>query len=279
MSKKTGEPVMEAEQNDDRHFVTALARGLNIMRCFDRPRIELSVSEISRRVGLSQPTVWRLCHTLLTCGYLVRSPSGAGLRIGAPAITLGYAAAQGLDVPAVALPYMQRIIGETRGNVTLSLRQGSDMVAVEQINGDFVVRNQMVGWRAPLDTVSSGLAVLAALPDFARQDAMSAIAYPDEDRRQRHHERIACARAEFERDGVVRLTHILEGQYSAVAVPLFEEGTAPAAQWALTCGGLTSRWTDAEMRSATTSLIETRALLVPAFAAMAGCGNDVPPVF
>lgn len=252
----------------DRHFVTALARGLNILRCFDRPKVELSVSEIARRVGLSQPTVWRLCYTLIECGFLVRAPSGAGLRIGAPAITLGYAAARGLDAPAVALPYMQRILDEAGGSATLSLRQGSEMVAVEQINGDFVMRNQEVGWRAPLDTVSSGLAVLAALPAAERAQALASISYPDKDRERRHMDRVTEASADFERDGAVCLGHILEGQYTAVAVPLFESGTAPAAQWALSCGRLSAHWTESALRRASTVLVETRSLLVPAFAAL-----------
>jgi DNA-binding IclR family transcriptional regulator len=257
-------------QADDRQFVTALARGLDILRCFDRPKLELTVSEIARRVGLTQPTAWRLCYTLIECGFLVRSPSGAALRIGAPAITLGYAATQGLDAPAVALPYMQRILDQSGGSVTLSLRQGGEIMAIEQVNGDFVVRNQRVGWRAPLDTVSSGLAVLAALPEAERDAAIGLLVFANADRRQRHLDRIQTATEAFRRHGVVRLDGILDGQYTAVAVPLFETDTAPAAQWALTCGGLTGRWTDAGLAQAAALLAQARGLLVPAFAALAG---------
>lgn len=254
---------------DDRTFVTALARGLAVLRCFDRPRIELTTAEIARRTGLSQPTVWRLCYTLIESGYLVRAPAGAGLRIGAPALTLGYAAARGLDAPALALPYMKRILDRTGGSTTLSVRQGAEMVAVEQLNGDFVVRDQPIGWRAPLDTVSAGLAVLAALPATARETAVAAIDNPDAARRERHLTRVDTAVKDLARDGTVRLGQILDGRYTAVAVPLFEKDTEPKQQWALTCGGLTSSWTSKDLDRAAEVLIETRALLVPAFAALA----------
>lgn len=256
--------------NEDRQFVSALARGLSVLRCFDRPKIELTTAEIARRTGLSQPTVWRLCYTLIECGFLVRAPGGAGLRIGAPALTLGYAAARGLDAPALALPYMQRLLDQTGGSTTLSVRQGAEMVAVEQLNGDFVVRDQPVGWRAPIDTVSAGLAVLAALPPPAREAAISAIDYRDAARRERHRTRIDDAVAALARDGAVRLGNILDGRYTAVAVPLFETGSEPSVQWALTCGGLAASWTGQDLDMAAAVLVETRALLAPAFAALGG---------
>lgn len=262
--------MVDPSPAENRHFVTALARGLSVLRCFDRPRIELTTAEIARRTGLSQPTVWRLCYTLIESGFLVRAPAGAGLRIGAPALTLGYAAARGLDAPALAMPYMQRILERTGGSTTLSLRQGSEMVAVEQLNGDFVVRDQPVGWRAPIDTVSAGLAVLAALPPAAREAGIAAIDHPDAARRERHRARIDAAVEALARDGAVRLGQILDGRYTAVAVPLFETGTEPATQWALTCGGLAASWTAEDLDRAAAVLVETRALLAPAFAALAG---------
>src|ERR1700712_4601763 len=118
MSKKEAVLV----QPTDRNFVTALARGLDILGCFDRPRVELTVSEIARLVRLSQPTTWRLCATLVECGYLVRSNSGSALRIGAPALTLGYAAARDLSPPELIRPYLRRLADTTGGYTTLSVR-------------------------------------------------------------------------------------------------------------------------------------------------------------
>ena len=254
----------------DRQFVTALARGLSILRCFNRPNVELTVSEIARNVGLSQPTAWRLCYTLLESGFLVRAPSGGALRIGAPAITLGYAATHGMDEAAVARPYMQRVLDETGGTTTLSLRQGPSMIAMEQINGDFLVRSQPIGWRAPLDTVSSGLAVLATLPHAARSAAVEQLTISDSKRMRICLEHIAEAEASLEQTGIVRLSHMLEGRLMALSVPLFERGSAPGAQWTLTCTGLTSFWSDAAQDQAARLLVEIRQLLTPAFAALPG---------
>src|SRR5262245_41883184 len=54
----------------DRQFVTALARGLEILRAFIPNDGPLGNGEIAQRTGLPKPTVARLTHTLTRLGYL-----------------------------------------------------------------------------------------------------------------------------------------------------------------------------------------------------------------
>ena len=54
----------------DRQFVTALARGLDILRAFHAGEGMLGNQEIAHRTGLPKPTVARLTHTLTELGYL-----------------------------------------------------------------------------------------------------------------------------------------------------------------------------------------------------------------
>lgn len=248
----------------DRHFVTALARGLSVLRCFDRPRIELTVTEIARLTGLSQPTTWRLCATLLDCGYLVRGTSGAGLRVGAPAVTLGYAAVRGLGPSEVARPYLQQLTEQTKGNATLSVRSGAEIISVEHVDGEWIVPNQPVGWRAPLTAIPSGLAVIVAMADAARQELLDTLAANDP-AWPRHRRRIEAARAQYERDGYVTLTGMVDGQYSAVATPLFGEGQS-GQQWTLSVGGATSRLSEEHLHHAGRALLKVADLLRPALA-------------
>ena len=50
-SEKTGSPS------------SPLLRGLSILKCFDETNEALSVTELARRTGIPQPTVWRFCQT------------------------------------------------------------------------------------------------------------------------------------------------------------------------------------------------------------------------
>src|SRR5215813_1294806 len=54
----------EGLPSKDRQFVTALARGLDILRAFHAGEGMLGNQEIAHRTGLPKPTVARLTHTL-----------------------------------------------------------------------------------------------------------------------------------------------------------------------------------------------------------------------
>ncbi len=62
--------LAEATSGKDRQFVTALARGLDILRAFHAGEGMLGNQEIAHRTGLPKPTVARLTHTLTELGYL-----------------------------------------------------------------------------------------------------------------------------------------------------------------------------------------------------------------
>jgi hypothetical protein len=55
-------------------FVEALARGLDVLACFDDRHPRMSLTEIADRTGLARPTARRLLLTLAELGF------GPGLR-------------------------------------------------------------------------------------------------------------------------------------------------------------------------------------------------------
>ena len=178
---------------------------------------------------------------------------------------LRYAAVRGMQPTEIALPYMRRLSESVGGSSTLSKRQGIEMISVERVDGSFVRLNRAIGSRAPLSLMSSGLAILAALPESARREAMAEME-KDDPAWDRHRQRIDSACRDYAQYGVVRLTHPVEGQYTAIAVPLFEDGIDPAEQWALSCGEVAERWPESHIEKAAEALRETRAILLPALA-------------
>src|SRR3954451_4297544 len=59
-----------AAVHGDRKFITALARGLEVLRVFTPTEGLLGNGEIAERTGLPKPTVSRLPYTLPKLGYL-----------------------------------------------------------------------------------------------------------------------------------------------------------------------------------------------------------------
>jgi hypothetical protein len=69
--------AMQEEDDKDRLFVTALARGLQVLAAFRPGESALSNLEIAKRTGLPKSTVSRLTYTLTTLGICHRMNTAA----------------------------------------------------------------------------------------------------------------------------------------------------------------------------------------------------------
>ncbi|MBL8492367.1 MAG: IclR family transcriptional regulator, partial [Rhodocyclaceae bacterium] len=138
------------EEEKDRHFVTALARGLQLLRCFKRGERWLGNQDFAQRSGLPKPTVSRLTYTLTRLGYLEYSPSLGKYSLGAGVLSLSYPYMSGLNVREVARPLMQELADHAQGAVSLGARDGLHMIYVEICQGGPMFQMRMdVGSRIP----------------------------------------------------------------------------------------------------------------------------------
>ncbi len=109
----------ESASGKDRQFVTALARGLEILRCFNPGERFLGVSELSRRTGLPKPTVSRLAGTLTKLGYLSFSGHYGQYQLAPGVLSLGYAFLSNVDIRQIARPMMQ-VLAEVVADIDIA---------------------------------------------------------------------------------------------------------------------------------------------------------------
>src|SRR6476660_9102925 len=83
---------VRAAVHGDRKFITALARGLEVLRVFTPTEGLLGNGEIAERTGLPKPTVSRLTYTLTKLGYLSHVERLAKYQLAPAALSLGYTA-------------------------------------------------------------------------------------------------------------------------------------------------------------------------------------------
>lgn len=141
--------------------LTAAQRVLAILETFDHDHILLTLSEISRRSGLSLSTTHRLVGELRAWGALERSDDGR-YAIGMRVLELGSLEPQGLRLRSVALPYLSDLHGAVAADVNLSVRDGDDVVYVESLRsrrGAPVLTR--LGGRWPLHATGTGQVLLA----------------------------------------------------------------------------------------------------------------------
>lgn len=165
-------PDQEAEK--DRHFVTALSRGLDILRCFKANARYLGNQEIAQATGLPKPTVSRLTYTLTKLGYLHYSAERGRYSLGAAMLPIARAYMAGLDVPGIARQYMQNLADELHATVSLGARERLSMVFLEVCHGGGMLAMRMeVGARVPHGHTAMGRAYLCVASLEEREELMA----------------------------------------------------------------------------------------------------------
>lgn len=167
-------PAAKGTGTTDRKFVTALSRGLDVLRCFGPRDRWLANQEIARRTGLAKPTVSRLAYTLTRLGYLRFSEQLNKYTLGSAAISLGFSALGQMDIRRAARPLMQELSEYTKASVHLAVNDRHSMQVVDTYwnAASFVVD---IGARIPIATTSIGRAYVCALPPAERKRILDGI--------------------------------------------------------------------------------------------------------
>ncbi|CAB3787710.1 HTH-type transcriptional regulator TsaQ1/TsaQ2 [Paraburkholderia caffeinitolerans] len=118
-------------KEDDPYFAGTLAKGLLIMKCFvSEPRAHAN-SELAARLGLSRPTVSRLCRTLHALGFLDHDERLDRYFIGPAAVTLAYPYLIKTPMLALVRPAMQALADRVEGAVSVGVTMDLDVVYLE----------------------------------------------------------------------------------------------------------------------------------------------------
>lgn len=231
--------VLEQGIDADRHFVTALARGIQILRCFTQDQDELRVSEIARLTGLPQPTVWRLCHTLTKLNYLQSSRTGERLRLGVGALALGYSAFTRVETYGAFKHSMQAIADKYGVAVSLAAPDGLRMIYLQRCRGTSAFGVELhVGSRIPILNTALGWAYLAALDPAERNDKIARLADEDPASWRRLEAPFTEALRDYERTGYILNLGCFRPEINAVAFSIVSRDGST--RLAINCSGLMS---------------------------------------
>jgi DNA-binding IclR family transcriptional regulator len=224
---------------DDRQFVSALARGLRVLRVFASAHETLSNRALADRTGLSKPTISRLTYTLSRLAYLSHDRETGRYRLGPGALSLGYASLSNLDVRQTARPFMQELAEYAAASVALCARDGLNMIYLEIRRSPVAVGLGLdIGDRVPLAVTSVGRAYLAALPDAAREPILDEIRRSDPGAWPKIRRGIETAIADVNKHGFCTSIGDWLREIHSVGVPL--ETQTPYGTLALNIGGLAS---------------------------------------
>jgi DNA-binding IclR family transcriptional regulator len=160
----------------DRHFVEALARGLEILASFRQKDGLLGNQELARRCGLAKSTVSRLTYTLTKLGYLTHVEEVGKYGLGTATLSLASAMLGRLDIRKLARPRMQELADFSKCLISLSSRDRLSMVYVDVARSSAAVTLSLdTGARIQIATSATGRAYLTAIPEKEREEVMEGV--------------------------------------------------------------------------------------------------------
>jgi len=170
-------------RDEDPYIAGTLAKGLLILQTFvGDPRAHAN-SEFAAKLGLSRPTVSRLCRTLLTMGFLDHDERLDRYFIGPAAVALCYPYVINTPMLALLRPAMQQLADRVEGAVSVGVTSDLDVVYLETCahEGGTLKRPGVGAVRGIVET-AMGRAWLAQLPAGERQEFLARVKHerPDE---------------------------------------------------------------------------------------------------
>jgi IclR family transcriptional regulator, pca regulon regulatory protein len=148
---------------DDSIFVQSIARGMCVLEVFSSARGPMSLSEIAAAAGTNKSAAQRICHTLLTLGYLERA-EGGGLLPGRRLLERSFDYLRLNPLVERATPILVDLRQHTDERVDLSLFDGTTLLYVLRNHSKRETQGRTVtGRRVPTFSTAGGRAILARL--------------------------------------------------------------------------------------------------------------------
>ncbi len=221
---------------DDRQFVTALARGLEVLSSFRARDKALGNLDIAQRCKLPKSTVSRLTYTLTRLGYLTLDEDSGKYRLGTATLSLGSTVLARMDIRQIARPLMQELADVSKAMVSLCIRDRLSLIYVENCRSASALTLSLdVGSRIPIATTATGRAYLAVASERERAAIFEDLAALDKPAWPALKHAINKALEDYRALGVACSFGDWQPDVNAIAIGIDPGGGMPL--MAINCGG------------------------------------------
>lgn len=162
--------------------VRAVERALDILDCFGPSRLELSLTDIAKRIGLAMSTTSRIVATLEKRGFLSRSRETQRYALGPHIAQIGVLGFTNVDLRRAAHPFMFALNETYNEGVSLYVVQDNLRVCIERVESTQPLRRVVnIGDRHPLTRGAAGRVLLAYLSEEKRRELLEKDPFTTED--------------------------------------------------------------------------------------------------
>lgn len=241
--------------SEDANIVAAGLKALEALKIVASSEPPVSLSELARKLHVSQATAYRFAMTLVKSGFVASVAGRGGYRPTMAIVELASDLLDGTPVRGLAVPVLTRVAEQFGESVTLAVPDGDHIVFVDQIavnrNVDFYCRT---GKRLPLHVGAAARCVLAHYPDrlFAEYTDRSLAAFTNSTKTTAGV--LRADRAEIRERGFAVSVEDVEVGISGVGVPLLNR--AGDVLGAATIANITARWDARAIKNRAEAMVE-----------------------
>lgn len=149
--------------SDDKYVVEAVERALDILEAF-RDSEEMTLNQVSQRVGFNKSRTFRLLYTLADRGYVERARDGSHYKLGMKLFE--YATHFRRDLKSIAQPFMRQLHDRFNETINLGIIHSGEILYIDLLESSRPFRMAaMIGSRMPIESTSLGKAIMAFSPE------------------------------------------------------------------------------------------------------------------
>jgi DNA-binding IclR family transcriptional regulator len=155
---------MVNKMRKDIYSVPSLIKAFRMLEVISESGMDMSISELSRKVGLSKGTVFAIASTLQHLGVLVRDPVSKKFSLGYTLLELGRKAFVRKDLREIARKPMENLVEEIQETVFLGVLNGDHVTILDVVEpkGELKITAPS-GTRLPLLAGATGKVFLATM--------------------------------------------------------------------------------------------------------------------
>ena len=153
-------------------MILSVHKAIAILKCFTVQEPKLSVTEISRRLGMGKSTVSRLLATLAEDRLVQEDPETGHYRLGFGLVELAGVMLDSIDLRDVAQLHLTQLAAACKETVNLSVIDAGEIVNVSRVvSRQAIAHLGWIGRRTPIHCTAAGKALLA----YQGADAIAAV--------------------------------------------------------------------------------------------------------
>lgn len=228
---------MQSQKNHESYMVPGLEKGLRVLQMFSRERSVLSLVDISRRLGVSRSSAFRLVYTLEYLGFLQQVENSKKYELGPRVLDLGFGYLSSMDLIELTRVPLEKLGHELNVSTHLVILDGLEVIYLARYAANHhIVSNVHVGTRFPVYATALGQVLLSdktdtEIADLYEGQELRAFTDKTPTSIEKLLARIGLARTQ----GYVISWGYFEKSLASVAVPLYDNTQKVVAAINITC--------------------------------------------